>query len=109
MLGTLHCLAPELLRGEPADVRSDIWAFGVLLYELAGGGQPFIGRTAFELTSAILREPARPLPPTVPAGLRAVILRCLQKEPVRRYQRVGEILAVLEALRPEVGATASVA
>jgi serine/threonine-protein kinase len=107
VIGTLHCLAPELLRGEPADMRSDIWAFGVLLYEMTGGDQPFSGRTTYELTSAILREPVRPLPPTVPAGLRAVILRCLQKEPARRYQRAGEVQAALEALRPESASVAA--
>jgi serine/threonine-protein kinase len=105
VIGTLHCLAPELLRGESADVRSDIWAFGVLLYEMAGGGQPFAGRTTYELTSAILREPVKPLATTVPAGLRAVILKCLQKEAARRYQRSAEVKAALEALQPESAAT----
>jgi serine/threonine-protein kinase len=107
VIGTLHCLAPELLRGEPADLRSDIWALGVLLYEMSGGGHPFPGRTTYEVTSAILREPPRPLPILIPAGVRAVILRCLQKEPARRYQRAGEVQAALEALLPESAAVAT--
>ena len=60
--GTLASLAPEQLRGQPADARSDIWALGVVLYELATGKAPFQGQTGFELTSAILSQPLPPLP-----------------------------------------------
>ena len=88
--GTLHYMAPELLRGEAADARSDLWALGVLLYEMAAGKLPFQGRTGFELTSAILRENPGPLPAHVPASLRSIIQRCLAKEPGRRYQRAAE-------------------
>jgi len=95
--GTLAYVSPEVLRGEAADYRSDLWALGVVLYEAASGGRPFGGRTGFELSSAILREMPKPLGPPVPPGLWAIIQRCLSKEPMQRYQRAGEVLAALEA------------
>jgi Tfp pilus assembly protein PilF len=101
VVGTLHSMAPELLSGNAADARSDIWALGILLYETAAGALPFQGKTGFEMTSAILREPPRTLPERVPAGLRAVIQRCLAKEPGQRYQRASEVRAALEALRSD--------
>jgi serine/threonine protein kinase/Tol biopolymer transport system component len=98
VVGTLQYMAPEVLRGEPTDVRSDLWAFGVMLYAMAAGMLPFVGRTAFELSSAILRAPPAPLPQSVPPGLRAIIQRCLAKEPGQRYQRASEVRAALEAI-----------
>ncbi len=98
IVGTLHYMAPEVLGGQPADPRSDIWSLGVLLFEMAGGSLPFQGRTTFELTSKVLREPPSPLPEHVPAALRAVIQRCLTKEPAERYQRASEVHAALEAI-----------
>src|SRR5438309_372397 len=78
--GTLSYMAPEVLRGEGADYRSDLWALGVVLYEAASGRLPFAGRTVFEVSSAIMREMPEPLGPPVPAGLWAIIQRCLVKE-----------------------------
>ncbi len=95
--GTISYLAPEVLKGERADTRSDIWACGIILHELLSGDQPFDGRTPFELTSAVLREPPRPLPASVPAGLRTIRDNCLAKEPADRYQSGSELLADLEA------------
>ncbi len=99
VVGTLPYLAPEVLRGDPADARTDTWSLGVLLYEMASGSHPFHGRTAFELSSAIMATPPAPLPASVPPGLRAVIMRCLEKSPGERYQRAGEVRAALEALQ----------
>jgi serine/threonine protein kinase/tetratricopeptide (TPR) repeat protein len=99
IVGTLPYLAPELLRGHPANARTDTWALGVLLYEMASGSHPFHGRTAFELSSAILREAPTPLPVSVPTGLRAVILRCLEKSAGERYQQAGDVHSALEALQ----------
>ena len=107
--GTLAYMAPELLRGKSPDVRSDIWSLGVLLHELASGKLPFQGRTKFELTSAILREPPDALPARVTPGLRAIIMRCLAKEPEKRYQRASEVRAALEALQSDTGITSRAA
>ena len=79
MAGTLSCMAPELLRGEPATERSDIWAVGVLLYEMATGKRPFTGATGFELSGAILHEPPAPLPSRIPASVQKIIQTCLEK------------------------------
>lgn len=95
--GTLSYLAPELLQGGIPDGRADIWALGIVLYELTTGHRPFEGTTSFEVSSDILRDPAPALPASVPAALRTVVMKCLEKDPARRYQRAGEVRAGLEA------------
>jgi len=102
--GTLSYMSPEVLRGETADQRSDLWALGVVLYEAATGRVPFLGRTTFEVSSAILKEALPPLPPRVPPGLAAVIQRCLAKDPALRYQNANEVQAVLEAVQSAAAA-----
>ncbi len=97
--GTLPYMAPEILRGDAVDQRSDLWALGVVLYEAAAGRLPFTGRTGFEISSAILREIPNQLGPPVPPGLWSVIQRCLAKEPIQRYQRASEVQAALEAVQ----------
>jgi TolB-like protein/tetratricopeptide (TPR) repeat protein len=97
IVGTIAYMAPELLQGGAADARSDIWTLGVMLYEMTTGVGPFQGRTEFELSSQILREPPRQVPPDAPADTCAVILRCLEKDPRQRYQRAAEVRAALDA------------
>jgi serine/threonine protein kinase len=87
LAGTPYAMAPEQVRAEAADSRTDVWALGVLLYEMVSGAKPFAGPTVPELYSSILTRPPAPLPSTVATGLRAVIERCLEKDPARRYQR----------------------
>lgn len=95
--GTLPYIAPEILKGQDADVRSDIWSLGVLLYEMAAGHRPFRGATGFELSAAILRERTPEIHPPLPPVLRSVIEKCLDKDPGQRYQSAGEVRAALEA------------
>ena len=98
LTGTLPYMSPEQLQGGETGARSDIWSLGVMLYEMACGSRPFRGENLYRLCTAIIQEPLPPLPAHVPAGLAAVIKRCLEKEPVRRYQRASELRAALEAL-----------
>jgi len=97
VLGTLQYMAPETLRGDPADARSDIWALGAVLYEMTSGALPFRGQTPFAVSSAILNDAPAEMPASVPAGLRSVIQRCLVKDQGQRYQTAAEVRAVLEA------------
>src|SRR5580704_13909247 len=94
--GTLPYIAPEVLKGQEADERGDIWSLGVLLYEMSAGIRPFRGATAYELSAAILREPAPAITQPLPPVLRAVIDKCLDKDPGQRYQQAGEVRAALE-------------
>jgi tetratricopeptide (TPR) repeat protein len=104
--GTLPYLAPEVLRGQGASERSDIWALGVVLHEMTTGAKPFEAPTGLELVSAILRESpgeAEDAPPL----LRGVIQRCLAKEPGQRYQQAAEVRAALEVFSPSGQARAA--
>jgi TolB-like protein len=98
VMGTLPYMAPEQLRAQSVDARSDVWALGVMLYEMSARARPFGGRTGFEISSAILHTTPQPLTAKVPPPLESVISRCLEKEPDRRYQRGGELSAALEAI-----------
>ena len=98
-VGTPYAMAPEQVRGGVTDARTDIWALGVLLYEMVSGAQPFTASTIPELFSSILRDAPAPLPHGVSADLRMVIERCLERQPDRRYQRADEVRAVLEAIQ----------
>ncbi len=106
VVGTPQYLAPEVLLGAAADVRGDLWALGVLLYEMATGTLPFSGQTSAGLIYSIVNAPPTPLPARVPAGLRAVVTHCLQKEPGQRFQSAAEVRAALEALEHELPAQA---
>ncbi|MFY9528153.1 MAG: protein kinase [Candidatus Acidiferrales bacterium] len=98
--GTVPYMSPEQLRGLPVDVRSDIYAAGAVLYEMATGQRPFPQSQSVELVGAILHQtspPPRSLNSHVSSGLEAVICKSLEKEPRRRYQSARELLAALEA------------
>ncbi|MGD8328738.1 MAG: TOMM system kinase/cyclase fusion protein [Acidobacteriota bacterium] len=98
--GTIPYMPPEVLRGELADVRSDIWSLGVVLYEALAGCRPFAGASGFELSAAILKDEPVPLPHEIPAGIRALVERCLAKDPEVRCQHAGEVQAALEMILP---------
>jgi serine/threonine protein kinase/TolB-like protein/Flp pilus assembly protein TadD len=97
--GTPYAMAPEQVRGEAADARTDIWALGVLLYEMLTGARPFAGTTVPGLFASILIKAPAPLPGTVPIAMRAVVERCLEKEPARRYPHADDVRAALEEIQ----------
>jgi TolB-like protein/Tfp pilus assembly protein PilF/predicted Ser/Thr protein kinase len=101
LAGTLPYMAPEQLHGEPPDLRTDIFAFGAVLYEIATGRRPFQGRTSSALTDEILhRLPPPPgrVNPSLSPKLEDLILKCLEKEPDQRYQSSKELAVDLKRL-----------
>ncbi len=108
LAGTLPYMSPEILRGEPPTPRSDVWGLGVLLFEMATGRRPFVGRTPVELTAAILREPVPAMRPDTPPALVAVVRRCLEKQPGPRYTNAGQVAAALEAIDSGAGPVTTV-
>ncbi len=95
VIGTPIYLSPEQLRGERADARSDIWALGVLFYEMLTGDMPFKAETFGELYERITSSgypPPTALNHAVPRGAEAIIERCLKKKAAERYQTVSELL-----------------
>jgi serine/threonine protein kinase len=97
--GTLPYMAPELLKGQRGDQRSDIWALGVLLYEMVAGRRPFTGATGFEVSAAILHQEPHALTSGVPVPMRAIIQRCLEKDPGKRYQDAADVYRALDEMK----------
>ncbi len=101
VLGTLPYMSPEQVEGGDADTRSDIFAFGVVLYELIAGTRPFTGKTPANLVASILKEEPRPLfemQPQTPRGLAEVVRICLAKDPAQRWQSARDVRHALRWL-----------
>jgi eukaryotic-like serine/threonine-protein kinase len=96
VLGTLGYMAPEQVRGEPTDARSDLFSAGIVLYEALTGQRPFQGVSRHEIESRIISDPPGPLAPNLPAALATTVLRCLEKDPTRRFQSARDLAAALE-------------
>jgi eukaryotic-like serine/threonine-protein kinase len=101
IVGTTAYMAPELLKGSPADEKSDVWALGCIFFEMLTGARPFRGGTVTEMMVAILeREPdLTRLPADTPAEVRLLIGRTLRKDPARRLRDAGDVHLVLEDAR----------
>src|SRR5262249_38208312 len=101
-LGTAAYMSPEQARGEPIDARTDVWALGVMLYEMLAGQRPFRGSHLPAIVYAIVNEklkPVREARPDLPEELDRVVSRALQKNCGARYQAASEMAAELEAWR----------
>jgi Tol biopolymer transport system component len=109
IMGTAGYMSPEQVRGQVADPRSDIFAFGAILYEMISGKRAFHGETSADTMSAILKEETPELSETarnVPAGLERIVRHCLEKNPSQRFHSAGDLAFDLESLT-EISATSS--
>ncbi len=105
ILGTAAYMSPEQARGRAVDKRADIWAFGVVLYEMLTARRPFGGETVSEILAAVIKdEPEwKALPAGLPAAVAGVLRRCLVKEPARRLHDIADARLLLEEAGPEPG------
>src|SRR6185295_17981243 len=104
LVGTAPYMSPEQVRGLSVDARSDMWAFGCLLYEMLTGQRAFGGSSAPDVLAAVLRDEVdvSALPPDTPAGVRRLLRLCLQKDPRDRLQDAGDArLELTEAAMEE--------
>ncbi len=102
ILGTAAYMAPEQARGKAVDRRADIWAFGVVLYEMLSGRPAFSGDTITDIIAAVVtRDPDwTAIPASTPPAIRDLLVRCLDKDPKRRLRDIGDARFVLEGDRP---------
>jgi Tol biopolymer transport system component len=99
VLGTAAYMSPEQARGLEADYRADQFSFGLMVYEMLGGKQAFARGSAVETMAAIVRDEPEPLDSRVPAPLKWVVERCLEKDPARRYDSSRDLYQQLRTLR----------
>ena len=105
VVGTIPYMAPEQLRGERLDGRCDLFALGVILYELATGGRPFTGKTGADVSRSILQDSPAPitrLRPDLPEEFERVVLGCLEKDPQRRVPSAGDVRHGLRSLHRDL-------
>lgn len=106
IVGTIAYMSPEQASGRPVDTRSDIFSFGVVIYELLAGGRPFRGRTDLEVMQQIIHGAAAPLGDDVTLGLRVVVEKAIEKDPADRYQGMQDLVVDLRRMTRQGGETA---
>ena len=102
IMGTMPYMSPEQLRGEVVDARTDIFSFGIVLYEMLTGRQPFVRQSGAEIVSALLTEEPTALStyaPETPEELQSIVRKCLEKDGERRYQAMSDVAADLHNLQ----------
>jgi Tol biopolymer transport system component/tRNA A-37 threonylcarbamoyl transferase component Bud32 len=112
IVGTFQYMAPEQLEGKEADQRTDLWALGCVLYEMATGKRAFEGTSQATLIAAILKETPRPiseLQPLTPPGLDRIVKQCLQKDPDERFQSARDLAFDLEGMTGAGAAASAIA
>jgi predicted Ser/Thr protein kinase len=107
-MGTMAYMSPEQVRGGAVDLRSDIFSLGVVLYEMLVGRKAFGGSSSNEVMHSILTDDPPDLPPTTPAGLDHIVRRCLEKEPVRRFQSAADLRFALSSLSEPAASNARI-
>jgi tetratricopeptide (TPR) repeat protein len=100
LVGTPRYMAPEVIMGGKPSPASDVWGFGVVLYQVLAGLRPFEGHNLNALFYAIQNAPPPPLDPGVPPDLVHLTQRCLEKEPAKRPEEVAEVIRTLERVTP---------
>ena len=109
-IGTVAYMSPEQAAGKPLDARSDIFSFGIVLYEILAGQRPFVGANDLEAMQNIIHGMPQPLSAEIPVGLRGVVEKALEKDPAHRYQSMRDMVVDLRRLmRPSGETTAPVA
>jgi eukaryotic-like serine/threonine-protein kinase len=109
VMGTFSYMSPEQARGKEVDARTDIWSFGVVLYELVAGCLPFTGETSSDVIAAILKTEAvllKRLAPETPDELQRIVAKCLRTDQDARYRTATDLLIDLKALKQELDFTA---
>ncbi len=107
VLGTLLYMSPEQIRGGRVDARSDLFAAGAILFELATGSRAFDRSSGADVTSAILRDEPPPFGDATPEALQRVIRRCLQKDPARRFQTARDLQFALSEVAGSLSASSA--
>jgi Tol biopolymer transport system component len=98
VVGTAAYMSPEQAMGRPLDARSDIFTFGVVLYELLAGRHPFAGESDIVMLQAVIHAQPPPLPDEIPEALKTVVEKALEKEPAERYQSMRELVVDLRRI-----------
>ncbi len=102
IIGTANYMSPEQAKGQTVDAGTDIFSFGVVLYEMLAGHLPFAGESAMEMIGAILKDEPKLLPSDVPSEITKIIGQCLQKDRTERYQTIKDVLIDLRDVKQDL-------